>query len=230
MARTKSTFEKTRVTTISSLIVSATRRTSKQRGLSFPNTRTFAARLQQVERLAKIVPGFGYRLPNEDNRCNTDELAGLIRKHIQLVSPLVVDRPGYRHPSGGKLLKFVETPFQVVLAPDDVPCPTKDEADLCGVLLEAISEAKFKPERYPFEEEHYQLLQNWAAMFTKCQEVEAYLLWPCLGTKLGLPDDTPNPGFQLWAHRCRDRYWVKDSDFRSGVVYFRPPWIEVNQS
>jgi len=196
----------------------------------FPEHKEIRERLERVERAARIVPGFGYRLPRDDNRCSTDELAKVIRKHIQLVSPLVVDRPGYRHPSGGKLLEFVETPFQVVLAPDDVSCPSNDDADLWGVLLEAISEAKFVPERYPFEEEHYSLLQNWAQMFTKCPEVEAYLLWPCLGTELGLPDETPSPGFQLWAHHCRDRYWIKDSDFRSGVVYFRPPWLDSSQS
>ena len=191
----------------------------------FPEHQEIRERLEHVERAATIVPGFGYRLPREGNQCSTDELARLIRKHIQLVSPLVVDRPGYRHPSGGKLLKFVETPFQVVLAPDDVACPSNDQADLSGVLLEAISEAKFTTEPYPFEEDHYSLLQNWAEMFTKCQEVEVFLLWPCLGAKLGLPDETPNPGFQLWAHHCRDRYWVKDSDFKSGIVYFRPPWL-----
>jgi hypothetical protein len=192
----------------------------------FPEHMEIRERLARVERAAKIVPGFGYRLPKEGNRCSNDELAKLIRQHIELVSPLVVDRPGYRHPSGGKVLKFVETPFHVVLAPDDVSCPSNDEADLWGVLREAISEAMFTPEPYPFAEKHYSLLHHWAEMFTKCQEVEAYLLWPCLGPKLALPDETPDPGFQLWAHHCRNRYWVKDSDFKSGIVYFRPPWLE----
>lgn len=194
----------------------------------FPEQMEIRKRLATVERLATSVPGFGYRRPKEENRCSTDELAKLIREHIRLVSPLVVDRPGYRHPSAGKLLKFVRIPFQVVLAPADVACPDNDEADLWGVLREAISEAQFIPEPYAFEKKHYSLLRNWAEMFTKCQEVEAYLLWPYLGKKLELPEETTDPGFHLWAYRCRNRYWIKDSDFKSGIVYFRPPWLERN--
>jgi hypothetical protein len=192
----------------------------------FPENKEIRARLERVERAATTTPGFGYRLPKDSNRCSTDALAELIRKHIELVSPLVVDRPGYRHPSGGKFLKFVKSRFEVTLAPNGVACPKNDEADLCGLLREALSEAQFAPKPYPFREEHYSLLHNWAETFAQCQEVTAYLLWPCIGPKLGLPDETPDPGFQLWAHNCRDRYWMKDSDFKSGVVHFRPPWLE----
>jgi hypothetical protein len=178
----------------------------------FPENKEIRRRLKIVERAASIIPGWGYRVAKETNRCDHATLKKLIRQHIRFMRPLV------RYEDIGR---FLDKPFEIVLAPKNVAVPDDMNNDLLLALDEGPGD--FFIEHYPIDKQHYWLLDNWAIYLTKCDEVARYLLWPCLRKVSHLPKESPNPGFRLWTYHCRDRYWIKDGDLSSGVVYFRPP-------
>jgi len=183
----------------------------------FPESQEIRKRLQEVDSVCDVIDGWGYRVPKESNRCEPDELLQILRTHIERMRSLIPDDDYYRD-----VINFIDGSFDVQIAPADASPPEEDDENaLFDTLYEVISE--FTLEHCSLDEPHKELLYNWAIYLTKCDEVAAYLLWPCLDGVSDLPADTPDPGFQLWANDCRMRYWIKDEDFGSGVVYIAPP-------
>src|SRR2546425_1156477 len=55
----------------------------------FPAHHEIRARATQVDTVADIVSGWGYRTPKKFNRCSDAELLGLVRGHIDATRPLI---------------------------------------------------------------------------------------------------------------------------------------------
>jgi hypothetical protein len=185
----------------------------------FPEEKEIRRRLEQVEQAAHVIGGFGYRVPNPANRCESNALADLVRRHIQLMQPLILNAEYNR-----EVLEFIDRKFQVLPGAREVLVPSPRDNPLFLTLYEGLQEFKLK--HFPLAEKHYLLLCNWAEYLTRCDEVALHLLWPCLRDIGDKSAQIPEPGFRLWTCQCRDRYWIKDSDFKSGVVYYRPPWLD----
>ncbi len=182
----------------------------------FPEGKEIRKRLVQLEEKADVVPGFGYRLPGGDDLCTSDTIAELVRNHLRLVGPLVPEEDYNENE-----INFLKRDYDVVLAAPEIPIPA--ENPLFIALYEGI---QVLLEDFPSNLDHYGLLYNWAIYLTKCDEVACYLLWPCMHDAENTGPEILEPAFRLWKYQCRNRYWIKNNDFDSGIVYFRPPWLD----
>ncbi len=186
----------------------------------FPEHKKIRNRLEKIEENTDIIPGWGYRVINENyNKCETSELASTIDSQIKNLRPFILDGD-----YNDDIRQFIDSGYFIELAPKDVTVPELGENEIFGTLYEAIQE--FKIEHFPYEKEHYQVLENWAIYLTKCDEVAVYLLWPCFNDIQLLDSEVFSHGAKLWKFDCRDRYWVKNLDCSSKTIYFRPPWLD----
>lgn len=186
----------------------------------FPESTEIRIRLQAVEDGTNEVPGFGYRVPLSKTMESIDDL---VRDHLRVSRELLV---AIRNDCEEEI-ELLNSSLEVALAPPEIAVPPAEENRLFLSIYESIQELlvvyRPRPSKFP---NHYDLLYYWAIYLTKCDEVALYLLWPCLEKIPPLPADTPDYAFHLWKAKCRDRYWIKDNDIKSGVVYFRPPWLD----
>lgn len=170
----------------------------------FPEYQQIRQRLDEVENLANVIPGFGYRVPRNDVPITERKLLALLRKLFEHVGPLIDDDD-----SNADIKGFLNRQPTIEIAADELAIPDPRENNLFLTLYEGMQ--RFALEHFP-PGDHYSLLRDWAIYLTKCDEVAFYLLWPCLRRRQDLSPDTPLAWFQLWSHDCRDRFWIKDND------------------
>lgn len=183
----------------------------------FDEQKEIRARLANVEGNTDTVPGWGYRIPQQV-RCDQDELLALVKEHLTNLRPFL-----YESSYTNDIISFLDNEFEIEMAPNEAVCPETTDNDLFMVLYEALSE--YLISAFP-EDEHYEVLYNWAIYLTKCDEVASYILWPCLEHEESEIEDLMEPAAKLWKFDCRDRFWIKDSDTKSKIVYVRPPWLD----
>ena len=184
----------------------------------FEEAKAIQERLLLVESNSKTLPVFGYRIPeNEQALCSNEELTSLVRSHITNLRPLLLEED-YNE----EIISFIDQDFAIEIAPPDINIPNTSDNQLFGVLYEAIGE--YWIEHFPYHKPHYEVIKNWSIYLTKCDEVATYLMWPILENRNDLTANTFEPGTILWKLGCRDRYWVKDLDYHSKVIYVRAPW------
>ncbi|MDN7130967.1 hypothetical protein JNO04_01200 [Halomonas sp. MC140] len=177
-------------------------------------------RLSKIESNTNTIPGWGYRIPKHDQiKCDEEELKSLVRSHISSLRPILMEED-----YNADIISFIDNDYKVEVSPSDVEIPDVSDNELFVVLYEAICE--YWIEHFPYEKDHYEVLKNWAIYLTKCDEVATYLMWPCLEHENKLAPNTMEAAAKLWKLGCRDRFWVKDLDYSSKVVYVRPPWLE----
>lgn len=187
---------------------------------SFYEHQDIRGRLSNIESQTDSIPGWGYRIPKNDQiTCNDQELKDLVFSHISSLRPILLEED-----YNSDIISFIDRGYKVEIAPLDIEIPDTSDNELFGVLYEAIDE--YWIDNFPYDREHYEVLKNWAIYLTKCDEVATYLMWPCLSNEKNLSPSTMDAGAKLWKLGCRDRYWVKDLDYISKVVYVRPPWLE----
>lgn len=171
-------------------------------------------RLAELESLAKVMPGFGYRIPKKQI-VKPRELVALVKLHLQKMRPLIADQE-----ENAAILALIDAGPRVEVAPASAKMPRADDNELFMAVYEALQEPTYS---LSDRGEHYDMLCEWAIYLTKCDEDVLYLLWPTLDISRQLPGDTAEAGMRLWALDCRDRYWCKNNDPATGIVYVRPP-------
>ncbi|WP_024610871.1 hypothetical protein [Pseudoalteromonas sp. TB64] len=177
-------------------------------------------RLSKIQNNADSIPGWGYKTPNLDYvKCDDEELKRIVSLHVSSLRSILLEED-----YNADIITFIDNGFKVEIAPSNIEIPGTSVNTLFGVLYEAITE--YWIEYFPYDDEHYEVLKNWAIHLTKCDEVATYLMWPFLERSNDLTDNTMDAGAKLWKFGCRDRYWVKDLDYSSKVVYVRPPWLD----
>lgn len=185
----------------------------------FKEHREIRARLANVEGDSDTISGWGYRIPlGHEFRCTDQELKNLVRSHISSLRPILLEEDYNKD-----ILSFIDNGYVVEIAPADVEPPELTNNELFAVLYEAVGD--YWIDHFPYEKAHYEVLKNWAIYLTKCDEIAMYLMWPCLHHDSDLTSDIMDAAAKLWKLGCRDRYWVKDLDYASKVVYIRPPWL-----
>lgn len=186
----------------------------------FPEGEIIRDRLSVVEQKTQTIAGWGYRIPGATNPgVDSEQFLKLVENHIKALRPIILDGD-----YNDDIRAFIDTGFTVELAASNESIPSPTDNDLFGTLYEALQE--FKIDYFPFNKEHYEVLYNWAIYLTKCDEVAAYLLWPCLQGVEEFEPDLFDYGVKLWKLGCRDRFWIKDGDIASQTVCFRPPWLD----
>lgn len=176
-------------------------------------------RLSTIENHANKVTGWGYRIPKHHARCSDDKLIALVAAHIAKLRPILLEED-YNAPA----IAFIDGGFSIEIAPAGIAVPEPAHNDLFLTLGEAVSD--YWTSHFPYEKRHYQVLNNWAIYLTKCDEVAAYLMWPCLKHEKPLDPQMMEAGVELWKLDCANRYWVKDEDYAGKVLYVRPPWLD----
>lgn len=177
-------------------------------------------RLLNIVSETDSISRWGYRIPkSEQIRCDDQELKNLVSLHISSLRPILLEED-----YNAEIIAFIDSGFQVEIAPSGIEFPDTSDNELFGVLYEAIGE--YWIDNFPYDREHYEVLKNWAIYLTKCDEVATYLMWPFLSNEKDLAPCTMDAGAKLWKLGCRDRFWVKDLDYVSKVVYVRPPWLD----
>jgi hypothetical protein len=131
-----------------------------------------------------------------------------VQQHLEKIRPLFEDEEIADALQG----------VRVMAAPPGAKAPRENE------LLWALGEAVDVPTYSMYKRgEHYSMLREWAIYLTKCDEVMLYLVWPTLDVARKLPADTPEAGLRLWSMNLRDRFWFKDNDPATGIVYVKLP-------
>jgi hypothetical protein len=177
-------------------------------------------RLLKVESNTDSIPGWGYRIPQQEQvKCNDEELISLVASNISSLRPILLEED-----YNADIISFIDNGFRVEIAPSNIEIPATSDNELFGVLYEAIGE--YWIEHFPYDKEHYEVLKNWAIYLTKCDEVATYLMWPCLKHETKLEPTTMEFAAKLWKLGCRDRFWVKDFDYSKKAVCIRPPWLD----
>jgi hypothetical protein len=176
-------------------------------------------RLSKIESNTNTIPGWGYRIPQYDQiKCEDEELKIVVDSHISSLRPILLEED-----YNADMISFIDNGYKVEIAPPNIEVPDASDNELFGVLYEAVGE--YWIEHFPYDKDHYEVLKNWAIYLTKCDEVATYLMWPCLKHVNQLAFNTMEAGAKLWKFGCRDRFWVKDLDYSSKVVYVSPPWL-----
>lgn len=123
----------------------------------------------------------------------------------------------YDHEEYTDILAFIDAGFNVEIATSDILTPDAVGNHLFSVLYESLSD--YVIDHFPYHKPHYEVLRNWAIYLTKCDEIAAYLLWPCLQHEQKITDDLIDNAFKLWQFNCRSNFWIKDNNTSTGVVY-----------
>lgn len=177
----------------------------------FPEQAEIRRRLAEVERVASVLPGWGYRIPTP--QALPERRADLVRRHLQSMRPLIPNSE-----ENQATIAALAGELRLEPAPPDIAEPEPGKNWLFLTLYEAAQEPTYELLN---RGEHYELLRDWAIYLTKCDEVALYLLWPALSLSQTLPADTPEAGMRLWAGDSRACYWFQDNDPLSGVIVYR---------
>ena len=177
----------------------------------FPAHAEIRRRAELVDSVSDVA-GFDYRVPKESNRATDEKLSDLLRKLLESMAPILDG--DYEEER-----KFIEAGFQVEVRRDEDPEATIDDNFFMG-LYEAYGD--FVINHTDYDDPLINVLNEWATYLTKCDEVQAFLVWPALKDVGSLPADTPEPWFELWKYHCRSRFCV--DDLESGIAYICPPY------
>ncbi len=182
----------------------------------FSENKEIRKRLAFIEQQADSIPGWGYRIPSnkEKFRCEESDLVSWVEAHVKNVRPIILSEDYNK-----EICDFIDGGFNVEIAPENEVIPDIRNNELFLTLYEALQE--FKIEHFPYEKEHYEVLLNWAIYLTKCDEIAAYLLWPCFNNTENFSSDMFEYAAKIWKVGCRGKYWVKDLNYSLKTIYCR---------